>query len=105
MTSTDPRPDEIIDQRNQLVLHHLPLVFAVYRRMKRSGQLRGMGSDEALSHGGLALLKAAESFDSGRGVPFQAYAGEHVRYALLRATRRRRIDLVTVTFSALGGPN
>jgi RNA polymerase sigma factor for flagellar operon FliA len=52
--------------------------------------------DDLLSMGREGLLRAARSFDPGRGVPFGAWAFRRVRGALLDATRsahRRRLTL------------
>lgn len=53
--------------------------------------LRGMGSvvdlDELRSFGREGLLDAARRFDSGRGVPFRAYANFRVRGAIIDGIR------------------
>jgi RNA polymerase sigma factor for flagellar operon FliA len=104
-THTSPAPADI----DTLVTQHLPLVgHAVRETMARvPGHV---SRDDLMSAGMTALVQAARSFDTERGVPFASYASTRVRGAVLDELRsvdwasrsvRRRARQLDETRSAL----
>ena len=72
--------------RNALVLENLPLVgFITWDVYSRS---RCADRQELASAGFEALVRAAASFDAGRGVPFGAYARQRIRGAQIDELRK-----------------
>ncbi len=72
------------DARSSIVEHHLPLVVGI------AGRYAGwdVSLEDLIQEGNLGLLRAAEQFDSGRGVRFAAYATWWVRHYISRAVFR-----------------
>lgn len=72
--------------RNTRVLENLPLVgFISWDVYSRS---RYVDRQDLVSAGFEALVRAAESFEESRGVPFGAYARQRIRGALIDEMRR-----------------
>ena len=72
--------------RDALVLENLPLVgFITWDVYSRS---RHIDRQELASAGFEALVRAADSFDAVRGVPFGAYARQRIRGALIDEIRK-----------------
>lgn len=64
------------DQRNELVLQHLPLVG--YLVSELCAKASHLSRDDLASVGSIALITSAESFDSALGVPFGAFARRRI---------------------------
>ena len=89
--------------RRGLIEHHLPLVRAIARRHAGAGE----PLEDLVQVGAIGLIKAADGFDAGRGVPFGAYAAPFVageirhhlrdRCAPVRVPRRLQAEGVRVT--------
>lgn len=88
--------------REELITSTMPLVGHIVREM--TGRVPShVSRDDLMSAGLVALVQAAHSFDSERGVPFTRYASTRVRGALIdelrsidwasRSVRRRARDL------------
>lgn len=70
---------------NQLVSENLNYVKSV------ANQFRGKGIefDDLVSEGTLAMITAAQKFDSSRGTPFVAYASPFIRKAMQQAVEKQ----------------
>lgn len=79
---SNPRPRRpslrSVEERNALVLQHLPLAQHIARHM-RAWDLYPQWRDEILQAAACALLRAAELFDPARGRAFGTYLGAWVR--------------------------
>ncbi|VXB80102.1 RNA polymerase sigma factor for flagellar operon [Arthrobacter sp. 9AX] len=64
------------DQRNELVLQHLPLVG--YLVSEVCAKATHLSRDDLASVGSIALITSAESFDPALGVPFGAFARRRI---------------------------
>ncbi|HZV80190.1 MAG TPA: sigma-70 family RNA polymerase sigma factor [Candidatus Binatus sp.] len=64
------RENRSLDQRDALVLRHMPLVKRVAAHYARDIAMR----DDLTQVGYVGLIKAVENFDPSLGVPFEAYA-------------------------------
>lgn len=64
------------DQRNELVLQHLPLVG--YLVSEVCAKASHLSRDDLASVGSIALITSAESYDPGLGVPFGAFARRRI---------------------------
>ena len=62
--------DRSIEQRDELVVRHMPLVKRVASHFATEPNLR----DDLVQVGYVGLIKAVENFDPKLGVPFEAYA-------------------------------
>lgn len=82
--------------RNRVVESHLRLLGHIARRYVRFGR----SFDDLLAEGVLALIRAIDSFDVHRGVPFAAFATISVDHALRGAAREP--GLIRVPRRALG---
>ncbi|MCK4341496.1 MAG: sigma-70 family RNA polymerase sigma factor [Phycisphaerae bacterium] len=73
--------------RSQIVRENIPLVLAMAKRTKISG----VDPSDLISEGNLALLRAANKFDSARGYKFSTYACRAILKSFSRvATRMSR---------------
>lgn len=70
---------------NHLILKHMTLV--EYELNSVHG-IRADQREDLRAEGYLALVKAAHSFDSGRGVQFKSYACAAIRHAMWRLVRK-----------------
>ena len=68
-----------IDQRNELVVAHLPLVFHIARCRARAPQ----DLDDCVQAGVIGLIRAVEKYHAAKG-PFGPYAGLWIRQAVDR---------------------
>jgi RNA polymerase sigma factor for flagellar operon FliA len=101
---------ESLPRSEPLIVDYIPLVGHIVR--ETLGRLPShIGRDELTSAGLVALVQAARSFDSGRGVRFAAYASIRIRGAILDELRdvdwasrsvRRRARQVEQARSDLG---
>jgi RNA polymerase sigma-B factor len=64
------RKDRSLEQRDALVVRHMPLVKRVAAHYAREPGTR----DDLIQVGYVGLIKAVENFDPSMGVPFEAYA-------------------------------
>ncbi|NQT52833.1 FliA/WhiG family RNA polymerase sigma factor [bacterium] len=72
--------------RNELILAHLPLVRFVLGRLPVSPP-SGLSHDDLLGAGVVALLRAVDDFDLGRGLEFATFAVPRIRGAILDELR------------------
>jgi RNA polymerase sigma factor for flagellar operon FliA len=98
------------DQRNELVLQHLPLVG--YLVSEVCAKASNLSRDDLASVGSIALITSADSFDPALGVPFGAFARRRIIGAFADemrandwATRsaRKRIKETTAVEETLRG--
>jgi RNA polymerase sigma factor (sigma-70 family) len=91
-------------ERNALVLEWLDLVpWAIYEKRPRLSRIaRLLGYQDAMQEGRLALLRAAELWDSGKGT-FSTYAVKCIRCRLLGKAERLREQPLAVTPRRLRG--
>ena len=81
------RSQERIETRNALIEYYRPYAASLARRVKsRLPRTVEMGDLEGA--GDLGLIQAIQSFDPGRGVPFEAFCEHRVRGAILDELRR-----------------
>src|SRR5215470_4171609 len=102
------------EQRDQIVLDHLPLVKAIAIRVHENLPVH-VELDDLIHAGVLGLFDAVEKYDSTKNVEFQAYAKHRIKGAILdslrqadwasRDMRRRqkKVDAVSRDFSAKHG--
>lgn len=77
-------------EEEECVQAWLPLVKRVWARIKVSLPPSADSlADDLLQCGAMGLLQAMESWDSGRGVPFEAWARLRIRGAMLDELRRQ----------------
>jgi RNA polymerase primary sigma factor len=69
------------EARQELVTHNMRLVISVARRY----QNRGMPLSDLIQEGNIGLVKAADKFDSTRGVRFATHAVWWIRQSVTRA--------------------
>lgn len=73
-------------QREALILHHLPLVKYLVNRI--SAQLPAhLDSQDLASAAVIGLVNAADRFDTARGIQFKTFAEQHIRGAILDELR------------------
>lgn len=100
------------NQRDELILHHLPLVRHVLGKM--IGQFpSGVDAENLESAGVLGLVEAATSFNPERGVQFKTYAYTRIHGAIIDELRRNcplpqhmleRITRVRKAYDSLPAP-
>lgn len=99
LSNSDPLPpDELtrqialyknegsIEARNRVVESHLRLI----AKASRKHSLPSSSFDDLMLEGSLALLRALDSFDPSRGVPFTSYACAVVEHTVRGASRGDR---------------
>lgn len=74
------------DARDQLILHHAPLVKFVAGRVA-SGLPSSVEQADLVSYGILGLIDAIAKFDPGRGFKFETYAISRIKGAMLDQLR------------------
>src|SRR6056297_557935 len=72
--------------RSQLIEQHLPLVKHVVYQVAVHFP-RHVDRDDLAGAGALGLVEAARRYDDSRGVPFQRFAAQRIRGAILDAVR------------------
>ena len=82
----DAIPDEA-DERDRLILEHIPLLRHLVGRMSFDGA-GGLDRDDLYGFGMLGLIAAADSWDASRGLKFSTYAYTRIRGAILDELRR-----------------
>lgn len=81
MGQTPPNPD-----LSRLIEQHLPLVKHVVYQVAVHFP-RHVDRDDLARAGALGLVEAARRYDSSRGVPFERFAAQRIRGAILDAAR------------------
>jgi RNA polymerase sigma factor (sigma-70 family) len=80
---------EDLEVRERLLVEYRPIVMRAARRL--IGRCKGtLELEDLVSVGLLALDRAGQNFDPGRGTTFAYYAGNRVRYAMQDEIRRCR---------------
>lgn len=78
-----------MQNRDQMILQHLPLVAFVVGRMSTDHrQTLGLEREDAMSYGIEGLIQAVDSFDPQRGAKFASFAVRRIRGSILDAIRR-----------------
>jgi RNA polymerase sigma factor for flagellar operon FliA len=78
-----------MQDRDQMILQHLPLVAFVVGRMSTDhGRPLGLEREDAMGYGTEGLIQAVDSFDPGRGTSFASFAVRRIRGSILDAIRR-----------------
>jgi RNA polymerase sigma factor for flagellar operon FliA len=85
MADIDPANTPEREERNRLVLEHIPLLRHIVGRMLVPG---GLDRDDLYGFGMLGLIAAADSFEPERGLKFSTYAYPKIRGAILDEVRR-----------------
>jgi RNA polymerase sigma factor for flagellar operon FliA len=85
MAELDPVNSAEREDRNFLVLEHIPLLRHIVGRMLVPG---GLDRDDLYGFGMLGLIAAADSFEPERGLEFSTYAYPKIRGAILDEVRR-----------------
>src|SRR5690554_6693206 len=76
---TDPKTQELIEQHLPLVRHVVFQVAVIFPRH--------VDREELATAGALGLVEAARRYDADRGVPFDRFAAQRIRGAILDAVR------------------
>lgn len=78
-----------VEERNRVVLEHVPLVRFVAKRIAQSfGLPPGVELADLVSYGILGLVEAHARFEEGRGASFETFAIPRIRGAMLDELRR-----------------
>ncbi len=77
---------EITMEQTRLIEHHLPLVKHIVFQVAVHFP-RHVEREELARAGALGLVEAARRFDESRGVPFERFAAQRIRGAILDAVR------------------
>jgi RNA polymerase sigma factor FliA len=95
-----------LDERNQLVVEHLPLVESIANQLRQKLPDH-VDLDDLIQAGTVGLLDAVDKFDARKAVAFRAYAKHRIRGSILdclrqsdwasRQGRRRRKCVEAVT--------
>lgn len=70
---------------NRLIESNLNLVRKIARYYEKSYMKHKLDYDDLVSEGMIALWKAIQGFDQGNGVTFGTYAGNYIRWRMIRA--------------------
>jgi len=88
------------EARDELVIHNMRLVISVARRY----QSRGMPLSDLIQEGNVGLVKAADKFDSSRGVRFATHAVWWIRQSVTRAlSNKSRTIRLPIQFAQRAG--
>jgi RNA polymerase sigma factor (sigma-70 family) len=93
-----------VNDRNRLILDNRALVYWTYRRMMNLPLVARMGEDDAIGHGTIGLIKAADGFDAERGVKFSSYASWAIWREIDNASRSFGVTSLPRTSRMKGGP-
>lgn len=78
-----------MQDRDEMILQHMPLVAFVVGRMSTDHrQTLGLEREDAMSYGVEGLIQAVDSFDPRRGTKFASFAVRRIRGSILDAIRR-----------------
>jgi RNA polymerase sigma factor for flagellar operon FliA len=79
-----------MQDREAMIMRHLPLVAFVVRRMSsETGNGGGLDRDDAIGYGTEGLIQAVDGFDPERGTSFASFAVRRIRGAILDAVRKQ----------------
>ncbi|ARN19344.1 sigma-70 family RNA polymerase sigma factor [Piscinibacter gummiphilus] len=99
-----PPSGDWLQDRNDLVVRHLPLVRLIAARLYRTRWSSAVGFDEYVQLGSVGLVEAASRFDPARGAEFSTFATWRISGAILTglvnsteqhqqaASRRRMVE-------------
>ena len=78
------------EDRNQMIVNHLPLVAFVVNRMPSEGAgAVGIDREDAMSYGVEGLIHAVDAYDPDRGTTFASFAIQRIRGSVLDAVRKQ----------------
>lgn len=109
--STSKHQGDALEQRDRVVLEHLPLVKAIAIRVHESLPVH-VDLDDLIHAGVLGLFDAVAKFDSEKNVAFHAYAKHRIKGAILDSLRQldwasrdlrkrqKRVEALTLDLSA-----
>jgi RNA polymerase sigma factor for flagellar operon FliA len=101
--------DGVTKMREQLILHYMPLVGAVAKRVGVTLPAH-IDDEDLVSYGYFGLMDAIEKFDLDRGIKFETYASTRIRGAIIDELRsidwiprsvRSQVRNINQTFQAL----
>jgi RNA polymerase sigma factor for flagellar operon FliA len=79
-----------MQERQAMIMRHLPLVAFVVRRMpSETDNGGGLDRDDAIGYGTEGLIQAVDSYDPERGTSFASFAIRRIRGAILDAVRKQ----------------
>src|SRR5215510_5869053 len=105
------KPKQTQEQRDQIVLDHLPLVKAIAIRVHENLPVH-VDLDDLIHAGVLGLFDAVTKYDEAKNVAFHAYAKHRIKGAILDSLRQadwasrdlrqrqKRMDAVTRDLTA-----
>jgi RNA polymerase sigma factor for flagellar operon FliA len=114
--STQKQSRILQEERDQIIIEHLPLVKAIAVRVHESLPVH-VDLDDLVHAGVLGLFDAVEKYDSTKNVAFQAYAKHRIKGAILdslrqldwasrdQRKRQKQVDAVTRELSGRLGRN
>ena len=82
-----PRPIESKQDRDDLIVKHLPLVKAIASRIRDNLPVQ-VEVDDLIHAGILGLFDAVEKYNPGKNVAFHLYAKHRIRGAILDSLRQ-----------------
>jgi RNA polymerase sigma factor FliA len=85
--ATDPQPQSETEQRDQLIVEHLPLVTAIAAHIQKSVPVH-LELDDLVHAGVMGLFDAATKYRSDKKVAFPTYAKHRIRGAILDSLRQ-----------------
>lgn len=88
MNAYSPSPLLSEQDREQLILEHVPLLHHIVGRMAVDLPAR-VDRDDLVGYGMLGLIGAADGFDPGRGLQFSTFAYPRIRGAILDELRKQ----------------
>src|SRR5436305_4876131 len=74
------------EERDRLILEHLPQVRLIARRIQQRLP-ESIALDDLISHGVIGLISAIDNFDPGENVKLKTYAEYKIRGAILDSLR------------------
>jgi RNA polymerase sigma factor FliA len=75
--------------RQDMIMRHMPLVAFVVSRMSTDNQKTlGLDREDALAYGTEGLIQAVDAFDEERGTSFASFAVRRIRGSILDAIRK-----------------
>ncbi len=79
-----------MQNREQMITKHLPLVAFVVSRMSTDGTgAVGIDKDDAIGYGTEGLIQAVDAYDPNRGTKFASFAIRRIRGSILDAVRKQ----------------
>jgi RNA polymerase sigma factor for flagellar operon FliA len=85
--STSRRPKQTEEQRDQIVLDHLPLVKAIAIRVHENLPVH-VDLDDLIHAGVMGLFDAVTKYDGAKNVAFHSYAKHRIKGAILDSLRQ-----------------